>query len=235
MFGVLMHERLAAPNARLWPFMPLLRDCKCPPFPPPPPCLRFCFGRASVVPCLGQVVILMAGLVFLSGGFKRGSVGYDLMTVSVALIVLLSTATFLSFVVFEVFRSIRFARLHRESRDAEVSTRAQGAGAGPPGASTLSLSFMEVPSCHARPPPPCSCTCSALYCIAGPLPLCTAPITTGDPCGGGDQAGAKGCAGGSPIRFPPCLHGRRAPCPRCKLRNSGIVGRTCKRLRWQRE
>jgi hypothetical protein len=108
----------------------------------------------------------MAGLVFLSDGFKRGSVGYDLMTISVALIVLLSTATFLSFVVFEVFRSIRFAQLHRESRDAEVSTRAQGVGAGPPGACTLSLSASASwKSHHAMPdllPAPVPALCRAI-------------------------------------------------------------------------
>jgi hypothetical protein len=55
----------------------------------------------------GQVLILMAGMVFLSGGFGEGSPGFNGLTALVSIIVIASTVTFIVFVCFEVYRSLR--------------------------------------------------------------------------------------------------------------------------------
>jgi hypothetical protein len=67
-----------------------------------------------------QVLILMSGMVFISRGFPPGSPGYDTLTAFVATVVITSTAAFVAFVAFEVFRSIKFAKLHEQSRAAEI-------------------------------------------------------------------------------------------------------------------
>ena len=67
-----------------------------------------------------QVLILMAGMVFLSKGFSPGSVGASLLTLLVAAIVVFATVAFVAFVGFEVFRSIKYAKLHEHTRRAEA-------------------------------------------------------------------------------------------------------------------
>ena len=45
---------------------------------------------------------------------------YDTLTALVSIVVIVSLALFLAFVMFEVFRSIRYAKLHEKSRTAEA-------------------------------------------------------------------------------------------------------------------
>ena len=67
-----------------------------------------------------QVTVLVAGMVFVSDGFAQGTVGYSLLTSAIALLVIGSTATFTVFVALEVYRSLRYAKLHVQSRNAEA-------------------------------------------------------------------------------------------------------------------
>ncbi len=64
-------------------------------------------------------LVLMAGMVFSSGGFTRGSTGYTLMTIAVAATILGSTGVFLVLLIFEIYRSVKFAHAHVLARQAE--------------------------------------------------------------------------------------------------------------------
>ena len=69
---------------------------------------------------VSQVMILMSGMVFLSKGFATGSSSYNALTGLVSIIVIVSMAMFISFVVFEVYRSIKYAKVHEKARAAEA-------------------------------------------------------------------------------------------------------------------
>ena len=55
---------------------------------------------------VAAMLVLMAGMVFISGGFAAGSVGYTVLTWVVAVVIVLSTCGFVALVVFEVYKSI---------------------------------------------------------------------------------------------------------------------------------
>jgi hypothetical protein len=51
---------------------------------------------------MASVLVLMLGMVFASKGFGRNSVGYILLNIVTAVVLIGSTATFLLLLVFEV-------------------------------------------------------------------------------------------------------------------------------------
>ena len=67
-----------------------------------------------------SIVILMLGMVFTSQGFPAGSVGYDILTAVAVVIIVLSTAVFMSLLAFEVYRSLKFSALNDAARQLEV-------------------------------------------------------------------------------------------------------------------
>jgi hypothetical protein len=64
-------------------------------------------------------LVLMAGMVFSSGGFTRGTTGYTLMTIAVAVTIIGATGAFLALLTFEVYRSVKFAQAHVLARRVE--------------------------------------------------------------------------------------------------------------------
>ena len=62
----------------------------------------------------------LAGLVFSSGTFVRGSTPFTLFTVITSAIILVATMTFLALLVFEVYRSVKFAVMHEMARQLEI-------------------------------------------------------------------------------------------------------------------
>jgi hypothetical protein len=64
-------------------------------------------------------LVLMAGMVFSSGGFARGTTGYTLMTIAVAVTIIGATGAFLVLLTFEVYRSVKFAQAHVLARRVE--------------------------------------------------------------------------------------------------------------------
>jgi hypothetical protein len=76
--------------------------------------VRCLLSRAGCVPVpqesaflLASVAILMLGMVFASDGFTPGTVGYLLLNIVAAVIIVGSTGVFLLLLVFEVFRSVK--------------------------------------------------------------------------------------------------------------------------------
>jgi hypothetical protein len=65
-------------------------------------------------------LILLSGMVFYSRGFAKGSVGYVLLTVVVAVLIVSCSVTFATLVVAEVYRSFRDAAQHEALRQLEV-------------------------------------------------------------------------------------------------------------------
>jgi hypothetical protein len=65
-------------------------------------------------------LILLSGMVFYSRGFPKGSVGYVLLTVVVAVLIVSCSVTFAALVVAEVYRSFRDAAQHDALRQLEV-------------------------------------------------------------------------------------------------------------------
>jgi hypothetical protein len=61
----------------------------------------------------------MAGMVFSADGYKRGSVGYNVLTTFVAGTIIVATASFAALLVFEVYRSVKFAEAHALARRVE--------------------------------------------------------------------------------------------------------------------
>jgi hypothetical protein len=56
---------------------------------------------------LSSMAVLMLGMVFASHGLHPGSVGYVLMNIVAAVIIVGSTGTFVVLLVFEVYRSVK--------------------------------------------------------------------------------------------------------------------------------
>ena len=69
-----------------------------------------------------SVVILMAGMVFVSNGFAPDSTGYAILTYTIAVLMIVSTSSFAALLVFEGYRSIRYTFLRKAAREAEVAS-----------------------------------------------------------------------------------------------------------------
>ena len=69
---------------------------------------------------VAAMLVLMAGMVFISGGFAAGSAGYTVLTWVVAAVIVLSTCGFVALVVFEVYKSIAHHKRHLAERVAEA-------------------------------------------------------------------------------------------------------------------
>jgi hypothetical protein len=65
------------------------------------------------------VLILVAGMVFTSGGFPPGSTGYNLLSFVVALTILTATLAFLLLLMFEIYRSLKLSEAHGFARRVE--------------------------------------------------------------------------------------------------------------------
>jgi membrane protein implicated in regulation of membrane protease activity len=66
------------------------------------------------------ILILLSGMVFLSGGFPAGSVGYVLMTVIVAFVIITCVTTFVALLAFELYKSFRDSERHEAERREEA-------------------------------------------------------------------------------------------------------------------
>ena len=64
--------------------------------------------------------VLVAGMIFVSNGFAVGSVGYQLLTWAVTVVIAASTSLFIALVLLEVYRAVRYHKQHLASRSAEV-------------------------------------------------------------------------------------------------------------------
>jgi hypothetical protein len=67
-----------------------------------------------------SILILLSGMVFTSRGFAPESVGFVILTAVVAVVVIMSTVTFMTMVGVEVFRSFKNARLYEVARQVEI-------------------------------------------------------------------------------------------------------------------
>ena len=71
---------------------------------------------------VAAMLILLAGIVFVSDGFAVGSLGYNILTWVIAVVIGSATAAFASLVVVEVYRSIRYHHVHVADRKREADT-----------------------------------------------------------------------------------------------------------------
>ena len=67
-----------------------------------------------------QMCVLMAGMVFVSNGFHKGSFGFGVVTWAIVFLIVGATALFVTLVLLEVYRSIVYHKLHLAARSAEV-------------------------------------------------------------------------------------------------------------------
>ncbi len=58
------------------------------------------------------VGVLVAGMVFASRGFDPQTIGYNVVNVITAVLILGSSVAFLTLLSFEIYRSIKFAAIH---------------------------------------------------------------------------------------------------------------------------
>ncbi len=112
------------------------------------------------------VVILVAGMVFTSGGFAPGTTGYNLLSFAVALTIIVATLAFMVLLGFEIYRSVKLSEAHALARRVEEEAveqallsrrrRSTVAGSGPcpgPGGRRLSSVFsgdLQREACLAR-------------------------------------------------------------------------------------
>jgi hypothetical protein len=68
---------------------------------------------------VSAVLILVAGMVFTSGGFPPGSTGYRLLSIVVALTIIVATLAFLLLLGFEIYRSLKLSEAHGLARRVE--------------------------------------------------------------------------------------------------------------------
>ena len=108
------------------------------------------------------MLVLMAGMVFISGGFSVGSVGYSVLTWVVTVIVVLSTCCFLALVVLEVYKSIAHHKRHLAERAAEADRLEQammsrvgrtsggggGGSGGGQGSCAADVGVLKLPTRH---------------------------------------------------------------------------------------
>ena len=74
---------------------------------------------------VASMLILLAGMVFISNGFGVGSIGYNVLTWCVASVIGGATVTFVGLVVVEVYRSIRHSKQHVADRAREADALEQ--------------------------------------------------------------------------------------------------------------
>ena len=74
---------------------------------------------------VASMLILLAGMVFISNGFGVGSIGYNVLTWCVASVIGGATVTFVGLVVVEVYRSIRHSKQHVADRAREAEALEQ--------------------------------------------------------------------------------------------------------------
>jgi hypothetical protein len=65
------------------------------------------------------VVILVAGMVFTSGGFAPGTTGYNLLSIALALTIIVATLAFMMLLGFEIYRSVKLSEAHVLARRVE--------------------------------------------------------------------------------------------------------------------
>jgi hypothetical protein len=65
-------------------------------------------------------MILICGLVFQSGGFRKGTVGYNILTAIVTTVIVSAVVSFAVLMGIEVYKSFRDAALHEAQRRAEA-------------------------------------------------------------------------------------------------------------------
>lgn len=68
-----------------------------------------------------SVLVLELGMVFSSRGFPPGTVGYVLLNIITAAIILGSAASFIILLAFEVYRSIKLAVAYEQARKVEMA------------------------------------------------------------------------------------------------------------------
>lgn len=86
--------------------------------------------EASFLVC--ATLILMGGLIFTSSAFPEGSVGYRALSIMISGMIVGCVVMFGVILVFEVIRAVKFAGLHRTSRQVEaqaVMTKSMRGGA----------------------------------------------------------------------------------------------------------
>ena len=67
-----------------------------------------------------SITILLLGMVFASGGFAVGSFPYECLGAVTAIIIVVSTSSFVCLLAFEVYRSVKLASFERIARAAEI-------------------------------------------------------------------------------------------------------------------
>ena len=67
-----------------------------------------------------SISILLLGMVFASGGFAVGSFPYECLGAVTAIIIVVSTSSFVCLLAFEVYRSVKLASFERIARAAEI-------------------------------------------------------------------------------------------------------------------